>query len=38
MDTSQWLDKLIAFGQTDWGLYTGLIIIFIMIGYLAMKN
>jgi hypothetical protein len=38
MDSSQWLDKILEFAQTDWGIYSGLILLFILVGYLAMKK
>ena len=38
MDSSQWLDKVLEFAQTDWGIYAGLILLFILVGYLAMKK
>jgi len=35
MDVNRFIDKVLEFGQTDWGLFTGITLIFILVVALA---
>jgi hypothetical protein len=35
MDIEGFMDKVLAFGQTDWGLFAGITLIFILVVALA---